>query len=270
MRTSSRPDLRGEEGITIVEAIIAASVLLIAMLGGFLAIESASSATKGAERQAIAAAVGEREIEELAGLPFARIAHCNNSNAPAHNQNPGAPAGQVPENPAYYVMNTIPRRFQVLADYRKPGSPELPGTEGGELLAMTSSNCVPNASDGIASPQKQFSSGGVTGTVWRFVTYREDSCPPNLPDLTGPLNGLVSGALNTASGLLAGLTGANGAIPLGVNLFCSQPQDSKRITVAVVVDEASTLGPHKPTWLSTIVTNERDGLLLDETSRLNF
>jgi hypothetical protein len=264
LRTSSRPDLRGEEGITIVEAIIAASVLLIAMLGGFLAIESASSATKGAERQAIAAAVGEREIEELAGLPFAQIAHCNNSNVPAHNQDPGAPAGQVPENPGYYVMNTIPRRFQVLSDYRKAGSPELPGTEGGELLAITSSNCA------VTSPQKSFSSGGVTGTVWRFVTYREDSCPPNLTSLTGPLNGLVSGALNTASGLLAGLTGANGAIPLGVNLFCGQPRDSKRITVAVVVDEASTLGPHKPTWLSTIVTNERDGLLLDETSRVNF
>ncbi|MEX2196453.1 MAG: hypothetical protein WD844_14305 [Thermoleophilaceae bacterium] len=246
--------------MTIVEAVIASSILLVAMLGGFLAIESASSATKTAERQAIAAAAGEEEVERLAGLDFDELTHCQSA-APSHNSDPGAPAGQVPENPEYHVVNSTPRRFSVLADYRSATSAALPGTEGGEVLAVAASNCA------LTAPSVPFTSGVVTGDVWRFVTIREDSCPPSLPALTAPLNGLLSGLLNIVAGLLGGLTDAVGN---GVNLFCTQPQDSKRITVAVVVDDASTLGPRKPTWMSTIVTNDNDGLVLDESSRLDF
>lgn len=255
---SSRPDLRAEDGITIVEAMIAAAILLVVLLAGFLAMESSSNATKSAERQAIAAAAGERELDRLAGLPYAQIVHCT---APAHDPSAGAPAGQVPRNPAHHVVNGTPRRFNILADYRKPGSAALAGTSGGEVLAVRSTNCA------LTAPDTPFSSGGVTGTVWRYVTIRRDSCPPSLPSLTAPLNGLLTGTLQILTSVLNSITASIGA---GVNIFCSAPQDSKRITVAVVVDKASTLGPRNPMWMSTIVTSESAGLVLDESGQLDF
>jgi hypothetical protein len=243
-----------------VEATIAASILLVVLLAGFLALDSAQSATKGAERQAIAASVGEREIERLTNLPWNRLAHCT---APTQQVDPLAAQGKLPENPRHYIVNGTPHRFRVLSNYRNVSSGPLTGTpSAGEPLVID--GALSCASDVDAGPVS-FSSGGVTGSTYRFITWRDDTCPPQVP---AQLQDLV----NLAAGLLGGLLNSLlGVVGTQTNLFCSASNDSKRITVAVVLDDVSGSGPYKPTWLSTIHTNPTNsGLILGATGQYNF
>ena len=261
MRTSRRFDLRGESGVTIVEATIAASILLVVLLAGFLALESAQSATKGAERQAIAASIGEREIEELTNRPWSQLVHC--PPLPSQQVDPLAAQGQVPENPRHYVQDGgLEPRFRVLADYRSATSGPLDGTpsNGEKLVAGSGGSC-----NGVSVGPEAFDSGEVSGSIYRFVTWRDDTCPPQVP---AQLQDLV----NLAAGLLGGLLNSLlGVVGTQTNLFCAASNDSKRITVAVVLDDASGSGPYKPTWLSTIHTNPTNsGLILGATGQYNF
>lgn len=261
MRTSRRSDLRGERGITIVEATIASSILLIALLAGFLALDSAQSATKGAERQAIAASVGEREIESLTSLPWERLAHCS---SPNQQVDPLAAQGQVPENPMHYVANTSPRRFRILDNYRRSGSGPLAGTppDGEPLVVNTGLSC----DNAVAVGPVPFTSGAVSGNAYRFITWRDDTCPPQVPEALQDLVNLASGLLGSLLNTLLGV------IDTQTNLFCAASNDSKRITVAVVMDDVPGSGPYKPTWLSTIHANlANNGLILGETDgRFDF
>lgn len=261
--------LAAEAGITIVEATIAAAILLVVLLGGFLALDSASSATKTAERQAIAASVGEREIERLLNLEWNQLVHCA---GPNHAADPVAVQGGVAENPLHYVQDGTPTRFQIRANYRVANSPALAGTPAaGEEIVRPTSSCPAGAMSANASPDQTwvpFSSGGVTGRVYRFVTWRQDSCPPQLVDqlegLVSAVSGLISGVLSLVNGLLS-------SIDTSLNPWClGTTKDSKRITVAVVVDKTSGMGPRKPTWLSTIHTSPSAGLIIGGNGTFNF
>lgn len=258
-----------ESGITIVEAIIAASILIVVLLGGFLALESASSATKTAERQAVAASVGEREIERLLNLNWNQLVHC--TGGPVHVSDPVAVQGGLAENPLHYVVDGTPTRFRVLADYRRADSAPLAGTPaaGEEIVRPPSAGSCPDGAMAADDSQTavSFSSGGVTGRIYRFVTWRQDSCPPQLVDelegLVNAVTGLVSGILGLVNGLLT-------AIDTNLNPLClGTAKDSKRITVAVVVDDARA-GPHKPTWLSTVHTAPGAGLIIGGNGQFDF
>lgn len=243
-----------------MEATIASAILLIALLAGFLALESASNATKGAERQAIAASVGEREIESLLTKSWDQLANCP---APSHVEDPLAAQGKVPENPLHYVVDGTPQRLRVLSNYRVAGSSALTGTPAaGEELVV--GPCVAGAID---PGPTSFNSGGVTGKVYRFVSWRGDACPPAVP---ARLKGILSGATGLVDGLLTRINDRLDRLGVNVNAFCSTGKDSKRLTVAVVVDSAGDLGPLKPTWISTIQPNPAGGLIVDTGGRFDF
>ena len=267
------PDLRrlrhSESGITIVEAMIAAAILLVVLLGGFLALDSASSATKTAERQAIAASVGEREIERLLNLNWNQLVHCA---GPPHAADPIAVQGGVAENPLHYVVEGTPTRFKILDNYRVASGPVLAGTPAnGEEIVRPSGSCPNGAMAANASPDQTavpFSSGGVTGSIYRFVTWRQDTCAPVVVD---QLEGLINQVSGLISGILGLLNSITSAIDTQLNPFClGTVKDSKRITVAVVVDGAGDFGPRKPTWLSTIHTNPSGGLIIGGNGTFSF
>ena len=248
--TDLRARLRGEGGITIVEAIISAVILLIGLLAGFLALESASDAAKTSERQAVVAAVGQREIEKLSAMTWAQLAHCQ-SDLPQDQSDP--------DDPRHYVNQT--NRFLIKSDYRNTSSGTLTGTNAsGERFVTTSSADCIDSTEQVQS----FTSGGVTGKSYRFITWRDDSCYPTLP---GNLQNLINSS-SLVGGLLA--TIQNRVLNGTTNLFCTSDEDSKRLTVAVTVDEAGEFGPHHPTWISTIQTNPNDGLLIDVYGNFNF
>lgn len=259
MRTS-RTDVAGlgsEAGITIVEAVVAATILLIGLLAGFLALESASSAGKTAERQAIAAAVAERQIERLLAMSWTHLAHCA---TPQQSADSG--------DPLHQVQPGSPTRFAVLQDYRDPALGPLTGTPAeGEVLVVQDPETAPcdaSRTDAVFAGPIPFVSGSTTGSYYRFVSWRDDTCVASLPD---DLENLLDSLTNLVTGLLSEL---QDRVKTGVNAFCIQPRDSKRLTVAVVVDAASDYGPHAPTWVSTIETNPDDGLIIDSHGRFDF
>lgn len=255
----SRTDRRlaSEAGITIVEAVVAATILLIGLLAGFLALDSATSAGKTAERQAIAAAVGEQQIERLLAMSWTELVHCR---TPQQSSDPS--------NPGYYVQPGSPARFKVMRDYRDPSLGTLAGTPtDGEVLAIQNPETTPcdaSRNDAVFEGPIPFAAGAVTGAYYRFVSWRDDTCVASLPD---DLENLLDGLTNLVTGLLDEL---QSRVKTGVNAFCLQPQDSKRLTVAVVLDEASDYGPRKPTWVSTIQINAQDGLIIDSNGRFDF
>lgn len=257
MSRADKRALRSEAGITIVEAVVAATILLIGLLAGFLALDSASSAGKTAERQAIAAAVAERQTERLLAMSWTELVHCK---APQQSSDP--------DNPLYYVQPGSPTRFRVMQDYRSPSLGTLAGTPaGGEVLVIQNPETTPcdaSRTDAVFEGPIPFTSGTATGVYYRFVSWRDDTCVASLPD---DLENLLDGLTNLVTGLLTEL---QNRVKTGVNAFCLQPQDSKRLTVAVVLDEASDYGPHKPTWVSTIQTNAQDGLIIDSNGRFDF
>lgn len=245
-RTDAAARLRAEDGITIVEAMISAVILLIAMISGFLALESASEAAKTAERQAAAAAWGQREIEQMSAMDWAQLRMCGS--APTYQANQ--------DDPRFFVSGA---NFKIMDDYRRPTGPTLAGIPNGveEMYTGGTSNCVQPG-------PTPFTSGNVTGNVYRFITWRDDSCLPTLPD---ELQSLLNGA-SLVSGLLA--TVQNRVLNGTTNILCLSNQDSKRVTVAVTLDEAGGFGPHHPTWISTIQTNPNDGLLIDGYGPFDF
>lgn len=236
---------------------MAASILLIGVLAGFLALDSATSAAKTAERQAVAAAVGEQHIERVLAMSWTQLAHCRTPVASAD-----------PDAPPYYVQPGSTTRFRVMEDYRRPSLGTLAGTPAaGEVLVIqspTTTPCDAGRRDAVFEGPIPFTSGTTTGTVYRFVTWRDDTCVASLPN---DLAGLLDGLTNLIAGLLTQL---QDRLRTGVNAFCLQPQDSKRVTVAVVLDDAGDYGPHRPTWVSTIQTNPQDGLIIDSNGRFDF
>lgn len=246
-----------ESGLTIVEAIVAATILLIGLLAGFLALDSASSAGKTAERQAIAAAVAERQIERMLAMSWTELAHCS-----------VPPASAEPGDPLQHVLPGTPARFSVLHDYRRPELGPLEGTTAdGEVLVVhdpPTEPCDDTRKDAVFHGPIPFSSGAVSGSYYRFVTWRDDTCVADLPD---DLENLLDGITNLVTGLLSEL---QSRIQTGVNAFCLQPRDAKRLTVAVVLGEAGDFGPERPTWVSTVQTNDLDGLIIDSDGRFDF
>lgn len=257
MSRTDRQRLRSEAGITIVEVIVAATVLLIGLLAGFLALDSASSAGKTAERQAIAAAVAERQIERLLAMSWSELAHCKTPEPSAD-----------PDSPLHQVQTGAPARFKVLQDYRTPSLGTLAETpaEGEELVLQDpqTAPCDADRTDAVFEGPIPFSSGTAAGAYYRFVTWRDDTCVAGFPDA---LETLLDGITGLVTGLLEEI---QGRVNTGVNAFCLQPRDSKRLTVAVVLGAAADYGPHKPTWVSTIQTNAQDGLIIDSDGRFDF
>lgn len=258
-QTSRTRSLRSEGGITIVETVVAATILLGGMMAGFLAMDASSSATKTAERQAQAASVAERAIEQMQAMDWDQLELCE---TPAMNSDPGSTTGAV-ENPDYYVKTG--NRFFISADYRDRNSAALGGSPAsGEPLVIDDTNCAATATTAVYPGPVQFSSGGVTGEYWRFITWKDDTCDASLP---GTLVGIVPWLFSVVDGLLNFLTGQ---LPDDVDAACATVQDSKRITVAVVVDEIGDYGPRKPIWFSALVPDINGGPILTAPGLYQF
>ena len=241
--------------MTIVEAIVAATILLVALLAAFLALDSASSAGKTAERQAIAAGVAEEQLERMLAMSWSELVHCSTP-----------PTSSVARHPLSYVQTGSPTRFRVMQDYRRPELGVLGGTPSGgeQLVVSASSPCDATRNDAVYAGPIPFTSGPVSGSYYRFITWRDDTCLPNLP---GDLENLLDGITGLVSGLL---TSIQSRIGTGVNAFCLAPNDAKRVSVAVVLDDAGDYGPANPTWVSTVQTNGADGLIIDTNTRFTF
>lgn len=139
-----------ESGLTIIEVIVAAVILAAAAMATFGVLASATKNAQRAKATQVALDLAQEEVERLRAVPYNRLGLSS----------PPEPSSD-PRNPGYRVQG------ETFALKRTPR---------GEYA-----NLVKNL-NGV-SPKSEFfsgspSAGGVSGTVYRYVVWRNDaSCP---------------------------------------------------------------------------------------------
>jgi hypothetical protein len=209
--------------------------------------------TSVAQRQAQATAVGQEELERLRDMPYGQLSLTGLPTSPPpadDGLDPGDHSPNNPRNPNFYINGSA---FRIKQDFRDMTSAPLPGTPvAGEPL-VTGGSLPPSSTFSVGNTP----GGGTTGTIHRYVTWRDETCGPSLP---GQLNSLVGDDLvRMATGLVNQVTGLLGP---KLNLFCGDTQDAKRVILAVVLDRpGNRAGPDRPIWLSTVVYDPDKGLI---------
>jgi type II secretory pathway pseudopilin PulG len=141
---------RDEAGLTLIEVMIAAIVLV---LGSAATFGILSAATKNAQRAKATQTVlhlAQEEMERMRSLPYGRLAV---EEIPAASSNPLDPNSRILGSS--FALRKTP-----------VGEPEP--------LVVDAEGVSPESPFSVGSPQ----GGGVTGTVYRYVVWRnDDGCP---------------------------------------------------------------------------------------------
>ncbi len=151
--------LRSQSGVTMVEVVMAVLILAIGSLAVLAAIDTGARGSYKAEQSQIAVSRAQAEMERIKSLPYSEVALT------------GTPsAGQQPDDPASRVAGTsygLDRAGTTLRPLVYNGSALVAGgTVAGGTLSPT-----PTA----------FTSGDVSGTIYRYVVWVNDArCPDSL------------------------------------------------------------------------------------------
>jgi type II secretory pathway pseudopilin PulG len=232
----------------MIEIVVGVLVLMLGVTAALAALPASSRQTQTAQLHEQGSAVAERELEAIRRMSWTNLGLTAYPIASGTGLTADEGQPTNPRNPNHYVNGTA---YRIKEDWHDSGSAALAGTPAaGEPLVVTGVN-------GIA-PSATFNVGGTTGTVYRFVTGRNELCAPQLP--TNLLNSVV----NALAGLLQQvLTPINNVLGTRINAFCAGPgPDAKRVTVAVVLDRKNNkAAPTRPIYMTTLVTDPARGLL---------
>jgi type II secretory pathway pseudopilin PulG len=159
----------GQDGFTIIEVMLAATMLTIGLLAVAGTIDLAGQTTVAAQRHEQAISVAQREIEELRGLSYASLGHA----APLPNHGDAdAPAGDSnPRNPNYYVVAGT-SNFLIKSNYRDSSSDPAPGTTAAGEPMVTGGT--------VQGGPETVSIAGTQAKVYRYITWRDEpfqTCP---------------------------------------------------------------------------------------------
>jgi type II secretory pathway pseudopilin PulG len=150
-RVKERIGRLGEEsGLTIIEVLIASIVLVLGAAASFGILSTATKNAQRAKATQVALDLAQEEVERLRGVPYAGLAL---SFAPSESSNPLDPNHRVVAG-SFALQKQPPDEFEplVVADPGRGISPESPFDVGGP--------------------------SGITGTVYRYVVWRDDpECP---------------------------------------------------------------------------------------------
>ena len=234
----------------VVEALVAAAILIGGGLSTIAAFDSTTRASHTAEREAEAVAIAEKELERIVTKPFAQINDC---------ELPGAGTGRA-DDPKSWVQGT---QFFVARNFRPRGgwaTPPPVDVSAGNRLAVEP--FAVSGAAGCVAPLEDSSTAGVASDskiahtkLFRFITYQGGQCASNLgATVTGSLS---SSAL--AGALQASLTATASA---ELSATCSSTQQAKRVTVAIVLNQLGNgAGLKYPVYVSTLVPDPNAFLL---------
>jgi hypothetical protein len=148
--------LRAEAGFGMVEVLIAAALLVIAILGMFLTFTDSQKLELVSERSTTMAHIAQQEIERLEGIPYAQLML---SSTPSPSTDP--------KNPDYYV--TSGGSFQW----------DRSGASKPDPLVVDPTN-PPNPTD--PAPVQGWSEGMFSGSIYDFITWTTDpNCGSGCP-----------------------------------------------------------------------------------------
>ncbi len=151
-----RTRLSDERGFGLVETLVAFLVLIGGMIAAFQLFDAATRNTYRAEQSQVAINVAQREIEEIRNLDYDEIAM---STTPVFNSDP--------KDPRERVSGT---RF----DADNDGSLSEMVRHGTTLDGGGTINCNGANAPCLASGPENFTSGDVSGQIFRFVVWRND------------------------------------------------------------------------------------------------
>jgi type II secretory pathway pseudopilin PulG len=212
---------RRQDGFTIVEVMVAALLVAVGVVAILGSLDAVSKTGVAAQRHQQAVAYGQREIERLRTLDYrTELGLTSFPVASGDGIVAGDPTPNVPKNPNYYVSGT---GLKIMARYSDKTSGLQPG------VSPNPEPLVGPGESGLTSPQvnagpQSFSINGTSGKIYRYVTWRSEHCP----------------ATTTS----------------GITNPCPGTKDSKRITIAIVLDAVGNgAGPSKPIWLSSVMSD---------------
>jgi hypothetical protein len=250
-RTSRTERLRSEAGSLMIEALVAAAILLGGGLGIIGAFDSSTRASHTAEREAEAVSIAEKELERIVSKPFAQINDCSL---------PGAGTGRS-DDPKSWVQGTqlfVARNFRPRGGFATPPPVDLSAANRLALEPL-----AVNSSPGCVLPVEDASATGVASDskinhtkLFRFITSQSGLC-------AGSVNATVTGSLSSSSlvGTVQGTITATAGADLTSVCNTIQTQQAKRVTVAVVLNQIGNgAGLKYPVYVSTLVLDPNASL----------
>jgi prepilin-type N-terminal cleavage/methylation domain-containing protein len=181
---------RSEEGFTLIEVLIAVAIMSFGVAATMRVFGVAGRTTVRAQQHQVAVQQAQAELDRIAALSYGELAL---TSTPASSSDP--------KNPGNRVSGTS---FAVRSDLS-------------ELLVLTPSTGATAKVEPGPEPFAVGTGGAtVTGNLYRYVTWRDESCPLNL---------------------------------------CDGAQNTKRLIVAVTLDPIATGAGSPPVWVSTIVVD---------------
>lgn len=237
----------------IIEALVAAAILLGGGAATIVAFDSTTRASHTAERESEAVAIAEKELERVVSKPFAQINDCTA---------PSAGTGRS-DDPQSWVLNGkffVARNFRPNGGaYSTPPPVDVSASNQLALEPLAVSNTV-----GCVLPEEDAASTGVTSDskithtkLFRFISSIGGACASNLTTS-------VTGSL-TSSAPLIGTTsaGLNSTVTTDLSALCGAMalQEAKRVTIAVALNQvANGAGLNYPVYVSTIVADPNASL----------
>jgi prepilin-type N-terminal cleavage/methylation domain-containing protein len=161
-RSVGKRSLAAEEGMTMIEVMVAITLLAIGVLAFMQTFIPVQSLNSTSENAAVEASIAEKELEKIAAAGYACIAL---SGTPTSSTDPNNPGYYMRSGPSLQWDLTNPSRVEPL--YVSAGLP----TGCTQTLAAWQSAFAPTGS---------WSSGGKNGTIHRYVTWVDDplTCAP--------------------------------------------------------------------------------------------
>jgi Tfp pilus assembly protein PilV len=140
--------VKAEDGFTLVELLIASIVLVVGIFAVIMAFDAVRRLGSNNESQTVRAQVAEKDLQQIISQGYDAIGL---SSTPTHSTNVN--------NPNYYVNGST---FQW----------DLTNSSRTETLCTSGSGCTGSISPGPTS----WTAGGESGSIYRFVTWVNDTC----------------------------------------------------------------------------------------------
>jgi len=150
--------LADEDGFVLIEAVIAAFILILAAVAIFDAYDASSRATFRAQATQVELSQAQKEMETIRTLPYTQIAL---TSEPVYSSDSTSPLNRVNSSGEFNLNRSGTSNYAAMV---WNGSPKDDGTQ---------------VDNGTINPGPEtFTSGDISGTIWRFVVWQSDSgCP---------------------------------------------------------------------------------------------
>jgi prepilin-type N-terminal cleavage/methylation domain-containing protein len=208
-----------ERGFTLVEMLVAMLILMVGIVASLSVFSSSRNATLASQRHEVAVHQAQRELERLRALDYSELGM---TSAPSPSADP--------RNPNCRVQSGGKLRVKPVA-----GQPCAQSSSSDEAFVLTAD--VPGGK--VDPTPTSFTVGDgtadappTTGKIYRYVTWRDETCLPGICDDVG-----------------------------------GDVKNTKRLLVAISLDpvvsngNTKNIGPRNPVWITSIATDPKAGTL---------